>query len=180
MDERRFLVLDVAAAHKQEHSYFAKLIEQQESGGRAAMLYELLRHDCTGINLRQAPETDALREQKVLSFSPHEKWLLDRLDAGIIDKNALANGATISRDSVHKDYVGYVRESGERGPIKDRGGLGKFLNKVFGGHLKSNRSSATSKVKRARCWIFPPLSKCRNLFDQYSGSKHPWESQVLR
>jgi hypothetical protein len=69
MDERRFCVLDVDPGHQYDRVYFATLARELETGGRAALLYDLLHHSLADLDLREVPYTEALREQKVLSLT---------------------------------------------------------------------------------------------------------------
>ena len=61
---RRYFVLDVSDAHKQDHVYFAAIAQQLVNGGRAALLHFLLYRDLTGFNIRVVPQTRALADQK--------------------------------------------------------------------------------------------------------------------
>jgi hypothetical protein len=64
-DARRFFVLDVGDAHKQDIKYFAALHDQMyKRGGREALLYMLLNLDLTGFNVWAVPQTAALADQK--------------------------------------------------------------------------------------------------------------------
>ena len=63
LEERRFFVLDVSNKHMQDHGYFQPIFEQMDSGGREAMLYDLLRYDYSEINLKEIPRTAALLDQ---------------------------------------------------------------------------------------------------------------------
>lgn len=61
---RRWLVLDVCGDRANDRAYFDKLHRQMErEGGLAAMLHELLRREITH-DLKKAPETKALYEQR--------------------------------------------------------------------------------------------------------------------
>jgi hypothetical protein len=81
-DERRFAVLDVSDAHKQDHTYFAAIDHEMNNGGREALLHHLLNFDLSKVNLRAIPKTGALLEQKIASLSPEAGWLLDLLNRG--------------------------------------------------------------------------------------------------
>ena len=62
--ERRFCVLDVLSARKQDHSYFSAIEEQMDNGGLEALMHFLMNRNLTGKNLRNLPKTTALQEQK--------------------------------------------------------------------------------------------------------------------
>jgi hypothetical protein len=65
-------------------------------GGLAAMLHELLARDISGFELRDAPQTEAMKIQKTLSLSSLEKWWLAALSRGFVWKSG--HGANYFRD----------------------------------------------------------------------------------
>ena len=79
---RRFCVLKVSEAHRQDKSYFAALRAEMADGGIAAMLHDLLAHDLSDFDVFAVPQTRALAEQKVQSLRGVERWLYDCLQAG--------------------------------------------------------------------------------------------------
>ena len=172
VDERRYCVLDVSDEVMEDHDYFAQLTADMRDGGRAAMLYDLLHHDYSAVNLRRAPETDALREQKILSLPARDRWLFGRLMDGRLGGKSLLKGPEIGKQEVHEDYSESVRQTGQRGTLSTETELGMYFAKVFGSRLQSTRPSRIKK--RVKCWIFPPLRECRELFDAYTRSHHPW------
>jgi Primase C terminal 2 (PriCT-2)/Family of unknown function (DUF5906)/RepB DNA-primase from phage plasmid len=64
---RRFFVLDVANTRMRDFSYFERLADQMDNGGREALLHLLLDRDLTNFNVREVPLTEALAEQKAYS-----------------------------------------------------------------------------------------------------------------
>ena len=112
MDERRFCVLEIDAGHQQDHPYFGAIVHEMEHGGRSAMLHELLQHNDTAINLRMVPQTEALREQKVLSLQSNERWLFDKLMAGRWLPEHEEWELTVSKDALHADYVQSLQKIG--------------------------------------------------------------------
>ncbi|MEC9245726.1 MAG: DUF5906 domain-containing protein [Pseudomonadota bacterium] len=86
LDERRFFVLHVSDAKKQNHEYFAAIQKQlDEENGYAGMLHELLHRDLTDFNPRAAPMTEALLEQKIHTLDKKQAWWLECLVEGRID-----------------------------------------------------------------------------------------------
>jgi len=73
-DARRFFVLTVSDAKKQDIAYFAAIAKQMENGGREALLHHLLRKDLSKFNVRAVPQTEALADQKA-----HSRRGVDRL-----------------------------------------------------------------------------------------------------
>jgi hypothetical protein len=82
IDERRFCVIRVSEDKKQNRKYFTKIISQMDSGGREAMLYDLLKRDISKINLRKIPRTEALIDQIERGLGIVERYWFDRLKEG--------------------------------------------------------------------------------------------------
>jgi hypothetical protein len=74
LDSRRFMCLDVSAAHKQDKAYFGALQRQMDAGGLAAWMHALLAWDWSQADLRNPPQTGGLRAQKVHSLGPIESY----------------------------------------------------------------------------------------------------------
>jgi hypothetical protein len=81
LDERRFLVLDIPSVHRKDYKYFGELQKAWNNGEREGFLYFLL-HRKISNNLREAPWTDALRDQILQTLDPHQEWIVDCLDDG--------------------------------------------------------------------------------------------------
>ncbi len=81
-DSRRFCALNVSDKHKQDTKYFEALHEEINNGVAEAFYTILKRWEITE-NVRVAPKTKALIEQKRLSFSPVEVFWSEILDDGV-------------------------------------------------------------------------------------------------
>ena len=83
-DERRYFILDVGEGKKQDKAYFRALHQAMNQGGREALLHYLMTMDLSDYEVREIPQTDALRDQKEQSLKPQEEWWLDVLRSGVI------------------------------------------------------------------------------------------------
>jgi hypothetical protein len=83
-DARRYFVLSVSDAKKQDHEYFAAIIREMDNGGREALLHLLMRRDISGFNVRVVPQTAALADQKA-----HTRRGIDRLIEQIAHEGVL-------------------------------------------------------------------------------------------
>lgn len=136
-DERRFLVLNPSEEYKQDTVYFGKIKKEQLNGGAAAMMYDLLRHDYSHVNLRKAPVTEGLAEQVQCSLpSTLEFWhtalsreylLSNDLTGGPV-KTALIGEYFVPDDlwpgmaykyEVYTEYLNYCKTRNERYPDSD-------------------------------------------------------------
>ena len=81
LESRRFLVFNVSDIHKNDHAYFAEILNEMKSGGYGAMLYDLLAMDLTNFNHRDVPFTIGLMEQRKQSLKPEYIWWQEVLDS---------------------------------------------------------------------------------------------------
>jgi Mesyanzhinovviridae DNA primase len=186
MDERRFFVLDVSSCRKKDFSYFAALEAELRNGGAEAMLYDLLRRDLTGFNVRDVPSTEALLDQKVLSFRGPEGWWFDVLVEGFCpgaspkSENGVESDFSeqdwtqpvrVSRRALYDDYREYSARMREYRPTP-KGQFAKLLRKFVPGLTDERpREGAT----RNRLYIIPPLTECRLSFEELIDGPIAWE-----
>jgi len=79
-DERRFVVYDVGNAHRRDTAFFKAMDEQWESGGKNAVLKEMLELDLEGWHPRDIGNTAGLKNQQLESRGAVEQWLHDIVD----------------------------------------------------------------------------------------------------
>ena len=165
--ERRFFVLDVDTAHRQDTHYFGTLAKQMKSGGREALLHTLLTHDNSNFNVRNVPKTAALEVQKQLSMPPDEEWWFHKLREGCIlpDSNGEPWPETVLKAELEIDYTEYMREFNvaRRG---NRTTFRQFLVRVCPGlqQYQARRGSARPYVLE-----FPSLEACRTAWVERAG-----------
>lgn len=86
VNSRRWFVLDVNEKHMQDDSYFGPIQDQLDNGGREAFLHFLLERKITN-NLRTAPRTDALDDQRArsMSYDTVIQWWVNRVARGLLE-----------------------------------------------------------------------------------------------
>ncbi len=136
LEARRFFVLEVSDAHKDDHAYFAEIWKEMEAGGYAAMLYDLLHHDLTGFNVRRVPFTEGLQQQKKLSLGTTEAWWADMLHRGYVFRSKLGLEAEfgtwaeeVSTELLVASYSEFAERRRERHPLS-RETLGRFMRRM--------------------------------------------------
>ena len=175
MDERRFCVLDVADHDAPDRDYFAALVDEIAHGGREAWLDALLRVPLDDFDIRAVPGTDALRQQKVLSLAPNERWLFDKLNVGRLLPTHSGWERSVLKDDLYDDYIARLQKAGvERRATETE--LGIFLNRILGPQLASKRRMC--KGLRHWYWDWEELKTCRDAFDAATQSRHPWPDEA--
>jgi Mesyanzhinovviridae DNA primase len=161
---RRYFVLDVLEAKRGDRAYFDAIVKQMEcDGGREALLDLLLGRDISKFDIRDAPQTAALAEQK--QFSRRE---IDQLIEVIAEHGELP--------CAHSSKANVAITTGE-----ERGeGFYAACKKLVRG-LSYSSASVISKALRkdwgCRSWKdtyrrgieFPPLAELREKFDERHG-----------
>jgi Family of unknown function (DUF5906) len=181
-DDRRDTVADVGEGHKGDTAYFAAIDrEMMEKGGDEAMLRDLLAIDLSEIDLRKPYVTAALIEQRELSMSVPQRWLLDLLRRGSMEHSYLAldNANTAPVSAFVDDFVAFAGRLGDRGRKADESALGKEMQHVFGTGLGKrsyvtvrrptwdylgNRTPEKDHSERQWCRQLPPLDEARKTF----------------
>ncbi len=103
-DDRRFVVLDIQDNHLHDRKYWQLLNNELESGGYQALLHLLATRDISEFNPREKPNTDALQEQKTLSFEPLAKWWYGVLQEGALGGVSLTAELLLPMSFVTWDY----------------------------------------------------------------------------
>jgi hypothetical protein len=179
-DERRFAIFDVAKTKKQDHPYFAAILEEMDSGGREALLHHLLNFDLSQVDLRTIPQTEALLEQIIESATADQSWWYYTLKSGELpwgcdEKNTCPKSKLFRRYVQHANLQGVRRKSVETK-------IGKFLDKYVGSDLQSQRNVDYQVYSRGRkvtesgsIYKFPPLKECRKRFAEKMGKTISWD-----
>ena len=172
-EERRFFVIDVAENHIQDKEYFGALYRQMESGGREAMLYDLLHMDISGYDLRSFPRTQALLEQIVNSMSSFERYWLDQLYNGSFGRSDTDWNDPVSVDGFYDCYIEFEQRIGQRHRLS-KSQVGKELRKLCPGIQRVKKQKFHQD--RAFFYTFPPLEDCRKAFEERVKIEVDWDT----
>ena len=179
-DERRWAVFEVSNARRGDEPYFNALRYEMDGAGPGALLHYLRNYDLSGFNVRKAPETEGLRNQKLATLGNIEAWWFEVLNRGALlaqfdDGEAWANaGQSIGRDALRWQYTEWMkgrRFDGE--PLGERA-FGSRLRSMLPG-LDDRRPWAKAGAQRLRHYVLPPLTECRTQFDAWIGCSFGWE-----
>lgn len=183
-DNRRFAIFGTSTKRKNDQAFFGAVQKELDSGGLAALLYDLLEFK-SDVDLRRIPETRDLQEQKRLSADPEEAWWLEKLHLGYlqreVDEDGDESGAyvwptTILKVLLHDDYLKFLKDHnlGSRSARSTQTQLGMFLRDrtPLG---DGQRQLIAGEQKRS--WRVPPLDACRRAWAQACGwpEDYSWE-----
>ncbi|MFO1058752.1 MAG: hypothetical protein U1E53_17505 [Dongiaceae bacterium] len=166
-DERRFCILDVSPARRNDHEYFERLIYWLENGGASALLHYLQHHEIR-VNLRIVPKTRALLDHKLASLDTVQQWYLGCLQDGSPVPGEPWEGlhtAEAVRDS-------YIAQAG--------GSYGRSTATSFGLRLLRFKSVRKDRApgNGPHGYIFAPLKECRAEFQELIGFKLDWPEEL--
>lgn len=185
-EERRFFALDVADSKIQNQAYFSQIDREMKNGGREALLHFLLTYDLTDFDVRSAPKTAALREQKELSFNAEQAWFHERLSDGVLLTSDDTWEKKVLVDSLYEDYERYCRNLRPQPNKVSRTTLGRFLKKTLGQMWPKKyqewreiwridpRGQQIQVRARPYVYEFPTLVICRAAFDKMYGGPFEW------
>jgi len=181
-NERRFLVLDVKRHHMGDTAYWEALNGDMRSGGRENLLHYLLTLDLAGFDVRRVPRTDALRDQKLLSFSSEQEWWYQKLEAGQLLRSHVGWTAPVFCESLVDDYLTYAQRLGGTKRATATA-LGRFLHAALPEGWPQRKQINRTYVdphtqarmsERAYAWFMPPLEECRAWWDAHFGGPYAW------
>lgn len=184
-EERRFFALDVSDEEMQNTSYFKKLIHQMDNGGKEALLHYLLTMNLEDFEVRKVPQTEALRDQKMLSFSAEESWWFDKLYQGRLLETHQNWEGEVRSSLIYEDYTASLQKIGQYRKLPATA-LGRFLQKVAPGeyprlvqryeeiNVATDNGYMVKKMSRPYYYIFPNLDVMRSKFDAEFGGPFDW------
>lgn len=185
-DERRYFVLDINKEKQQDSEYFARIHDQLNDGGYEALLFMLQSYDLEGFDVRKVPQTDALREQKLLSMSQNEEWWYQKLrDGRVLEGHSIWENQVPSK-VLEEDFTRYAN-TWKFSRLGNATQLGRFLTNVCPHMTKTQRRVAVEEHdqyggtkrehKRVYFYDFGSLEQCRAAWDNIYG-KAEWPEPV--
>jgi hypothetical protein len=175
-DDRRFLLLDVAPVFKQNTNFFAALHAQMNSGGRAALMHDLMKENLAGFSPRNKPASPFGADVKLRSADTPTRWLFDCLNSNsygepscqqpVFDSSTVS--ATLSKGSLFAGYQHWCKTSPERSPI-GRDQFFKRLRELLGASMTEIRPASPTGQPRERKVVLSSLGACRCEYEAAAG-----------
>ncbi len=184
-DEGRYFVLDVSVHRKDDHAYFARMRQEMNNGGRAALLHYLMHYDISEFQVRDVPSTEALGQQKVQGLKNIEKFWFDILDSGELvfeaspvqgSGNWLTADMAVELGEFQSAYAKWLHARRYDGAEANQAVVGRYLTKMLCGEVRQFRTR--NGTKRSRSYVFPKLAESRRLFETFLRSKVEWDVSI--
>tara|TARA_R100001443_G_scaffold108702_3_gene119512 strand:+ start:674 stop:2941 length:2268 start_codon:yes stop_codon:yes gene_type:complete len=174
LDERRFAVFDISASRKEDSRYFESLDSWFHNGGGGALLYYLKHFDLTTVNVRKAPQTDALDEQKLENLNGVDSWLLASLQNAEFREHKIAGeslqfGEEVSKTQLYAIYASSVR--GRYESVIKENSFWKALRSAGAYEEEVHKRSAGTRFRAVR---LKTLKEARSRFQEYLGIDVRW------
>lgn len=176
-DERRYVVFDVAATHQRDPEWFGPLYQEIDGNGPAAFLHYLLSVDLAGFDVRDVPQTEALRDQKIASLRGVPRWwfeVLEKGDAGEFrDFGDWSGPITVKKEAVRASYDARERQGRFGSDPVNPSVFTKDLKRLLGDELNEKRPRVDG-TPGSRVFVFPSLAECRAKFERWLGAPVSW------
>ncbi len=166
LDERRFAVFDVADHKQQDHAYFGAIERQMAGEGLAALLHHLKSVDLKMVDIRKAPNTAALAENKLLTASPLVKWWHNALHEGQLVPTMYGPEPVVRTGEVWGAFKEYAKGI-PHCPAKESVVIfGNEFRKVCPKVIRTRHRFGGEPVP---VYKFPPLRECVTDFTNLTG-----------
>lgn len=176
-EERRFFALEVSNRRRGQGEYFDRFVRFMQQLGREYLLYYLMHHDYSHIDLRKPPHTAVLQENKAATMPAVSRFIFEALDRGRWCHEHSEWLAIVPCRDLHDLYIQYaVRLGQNRRSCETQ--LGDALKDLIPGRGKRQISTPDGRVN---AWVFPDLDSCRKQFDEVMiWSDHEWPEPEYR
>lgn len=176
-DERRWAVFEVSSAKRRDDAYFTALREEMNGSGPAALLHFLRNRDLTSFNVRHAPDTEGLRNQKIASLRGVSLWWFELLNRGELQEWGCSwadEGQVIGREALRGYYLTWCKGRRFDGDPVDEVRFGRMVREML--PALESRRPRDKQSGRVRQYALPALSDCRAAFEGWIGGRVEWEA----
>jgi hypothetical protein len=175
-DERRYAVLQMGVKRQKDQTFFKRMRELLNAGGARYLMRRLLDVDLSKVNINEAPNTDALLDQKTESLSPVHAWWLTCLRQGSIVNADFVTGwpETIEPQQLYNAIHRFYKAHNARARVPINQHLGRHL-KLACPPLKHDRLGKNADGIQPYVYRLPPLREAREAWEQHINHKVQWD-----
>lgn len=161
LDERRFAIFDVSNVKQQDAKYFGALRRWYDRGGAEHLLHFFKHFDLNTVDVRQAPRTAALDEQKLHSLDSVDQWVMDCIGSGEF-REQKSNGEVFEfakfepKNAIYQTYVSSVKGRFENARKESQ--FWKHLHEIDGLIAGEKRSRVGHRQVRFVQFVMPELA----------------------
>lgn len=132
-DERRFAVFQVGNGRRLDRNFFKSMREGMEQGGYELLLDYLMNFDISKLDVNQAPDTEALIDQKISSLGLVQEWWSNCLDREEILHAPFTEGwpEEISYDGLRNAIYEFAKRKNIRARLPDQRQINKDMRTCF-------------------------------------------------
>ncbi|MFN9968672.1 MAG: hypothetical protein ACK58T_02130, partial [Phycisphaerae bacterium] len=142
------------------------LHEETNAGGLEAMLFDMLRWNLDGFDVRKVPKTTALDEQKLMSMGSVDRYIFELLDGdtmpGAFDQDEVwpEDVVQIRKSLFYGEYLARCRDRYRRAERKDAGPFWRLVYKRLG------PCQGKRPADGERFVFLPPRAEARRLMNK--------------
>jgi hypothetical protein len=171
INARRFCVLDVGSAHRNDKPYFAAIEKELESGGYGRMLYDLLHADAGQLpDPAIPPKTAALTDQKRQRLEGAEAWWDDVMEREFQiepeDNHTSERWASeVPKRALYEDYLRFENKQRRSYRPMAENAFHRALKPIF---EKTGISESRPHNGRG-VYTFPAFDVCKKAWEEFLG-----------
>jgi len=175
-DERRFAVFDVGNYKRNNIEFFEGILNGMKAGGYEALFDYLMTWDLTTSNIKIAPQTIGLMNQKVSSLSVFNEFWLECLKDGKIVNSTFSEEwcEQVPTNELRQAHRLYSKEKGVTNWLASDEEIGKSLKKCLP-EVKRGRLTTDS---RPRTYVLGSLAEARKAWDNFMGHNFDWQTET--
>lgn len=169
--ERRWFVIDMRdIPEKEQASHIAfctELREGMEAGGYPLLVDYLLNYDISGVNLKIAPNSQGLVEQKEASLPAVQLWFRECLGIGAITGCGVPLGwpERIEKETFRQAFRRWADDNGIKGRVPTTNMFGRLINEMEMGIDGTQKLPSKDGRHQVNVYVLPPLAEARKKWD---------------
>jgi len=171
-------VFDVGDGKKQNRAFFKEMregMEADDGAGYRLLLRYLLDFDLASIDVNEAPNTQALLDQKHRSLDPFYQWWFGCLVEGRILGEGFGDEwpAEVETERLRRALSVHLKDRNihSRTPAPEQ--IGRMLKTC----AQTTRRRARRDGERAYVYPFGTLNDCRVAWEKYIGGTVEWDDE---